>query len=121
MCRCKCTWWMVLEWNVFEDRACSIGFDLYYHQHQGGLLLHVQRGWRSLVRFSNIASMGSCPSSCLYTSSDLNVLLLGPFLPQIIWHTACKVPCTSKKTSNHMNAKPLLLCTSTLPLMEWND
>ena len=29
MCRCKCAWWMMLEWNVFADGACSIGFDLY--------------------------------------------------------------------------------------------
>ena len=23
MCKCKCVWWMVLEWNVFEDVVCS--------------------------------------------------------------------------------------------------
>ena len=23
MYRCKCTWWTVLEWNVFEDGVCS--------------------------------------------------------------------------------------------------
>ena len=44
MCRCKCAWWMVLEWNVFEDGECSIGFDLYPSQHQKGLLLHVHGG-----------------------------------------------------------------------------
>ena len=29
MCRCKCAWWMVLEWNVFEDGVCSIGISFY--------------------------------------------------------------------------------------------
>ena len=41
MCRCKCVWWMVLEWNVFKDGACSIGLILYSNQHQEGLCLHV--------------------------------------------------------------------------------
>ena len=26
MCRCKCKWWMMLEWNAFEDGAGSIMF-----------------------------------------------------------------------------------------------
>ena len=109
MCTCKCVWWMVLEWNVFEDGACSIGFDLYSSQHRrkafANMCMGRGEGRKCLVRVSSIASTGNCPSSCLYTLSDLNVLLfiLGPFLPQIIWHTACKVPCNSKKTSNHMN------------------
>ena len=29
---CRCAWWMVLEWNVFADVACSIGFELYYNR-----------------------------------------------------------------------------------------
>ena len=35
---------MVLGWNVFEDDAHSIGFDLYPSQHQEGLHLHVHGG-----------------------------------------------------------------------------
>ena len=27
MCKCKCVWWMVLGWNLFEDGACCIDFD----------------------------------------------------------------------------------------------
>ena len=38
MCRSKCAWWMVLEWNAFV--VCSIGFDLYSSQHQEGPCLH---------------------------------------------------------------------------------
>ena len=41
MCRCKCVWWMVLEWNVFEDVVCSRDFNLYSSRHQEGLCLHV--------------------------------------------------------------------------------
>ena len=31
----------MVEWNVFEDIACSIGFNLFSSQHQKGLRLHV--------------------------------------------------------------------------------
>ena len=57
MCRCKCVWWMVLEWNVFEDVVRSMGFDLYSSQHQEDLRLHVhgEGGRRSLVKFSYVA------------------------------------------------------------------
>ncbi len=72
MCSCKCTLWMVLEWNVLEDCVCSI-FDLYSRLHQEGLRPHMHGGWKSLVRVSSIASMGSCFSSCLYTLSDLKL------------------------------------------------
>ena len=41
MCMCKCAWWVVLKWNVFENVACSIRFVLYFSQHQEGLRLHV--------------------------------------------------------------------------------
>ena len=44
MCRCKCVWWMVSEWNVFEDVVRSMGFDLYSSQHQEDLRLHVHVG-----------------------------------------------------------------------------
>ena len=44
MCRCKCAWWMVLEWNMFDDGACIIGFDLYSSQHQKDIRLHVHWG-----------------------------------------------------------------------------
>ena len=44
MCRCKCVWWMVLEWNVFEDVVCSRDFNLYSSRHQEGLCLHVYGG-----------------------------------------------------------------------------
>ena len=40
MCKCECVWWMVLEWNVFEDVVCSRDFNLYSSQHQEGLCLH---------------------------------------------------------------------------------
>ena len=39
---------MVLGWNVIEDDARSIGFDLYPSQHQEGLPLQVHRGKVSL-------------------------------------------------------------------------
>ena len=29
MCRCKCVWWIVLEWNVFEDVVCSSIDNIY--------------------------------------------------------------------------------------------
>ena len=41
MCSCKCVWWMVLEWNVFEDVVYSMGYNLYSSQHQESLRLHV--------------------------------------------------------------------------------
>ena len=46
MCRCKCVWWMVLEWNMFEDVVCTCSrdFNLYSSRHQEGLCLHVYRG-----------------------------------------------------------------------------
>ena len=44
MCRCKCVWWMVLEWNVFEDVVCSTDFNLYSSRHQEGLCLYVYGG-----------------------------------------------------------------------------
>ena len=44
MCRCKCVWCMVFEWNVFEDVVCSRDFNLYSSRHQEGLCLHVYGG-----------------------------------------------------------------------------
>ena len=41
-----CVWWMVLEWNVFEDVVCSRDFNLYSSRHQEGLCLHVYEGGR---------------------------------------------------------------------------
>ncbi len=88
---------VVLEWNVFEDGVCSIGFDLYssQYQHGGEVLCQGQLcNWhvRLLVRVNAIACMGSCPSCRLYTLSVLNVplFILGPFLPQIVSHSASK-------------------------------
>ena len=36
MCRFKCVWWMVLEWNVFEDVVCDRDLDLYVFQSASG-------------------------------------------------------------------------------------
>ena len=46
----------VLGWNVFEDDARNIGFNLYpiQHQLQKGLRLHVQGGKDLLVRVSYV-------------------------------------------------------------------
>ena len=53
MCWCKYVGvGKVLGWNVFEDDACSIGFDLYPSQHQEGLRLHVHGGKGVFVRVS---------------------------------------------------------------------
>ena len=49
MCRCKCAWWMVLEWNAFV--VCSIGFDLYSSQHQEGLACMYMRCQGQLCPF----------------------------------------------------------------------
>ena len=43
---------MVWGWNVVEDDACSIGFDLYPSEHQEGLRLHVHGGKGLFVRVS---------------------------------------------------------------------
>ena len=58
MCRSKCAWWMVLEWNVFV--ACSIGFDLYSTQHQEGLRLHMHEvsGSAMSISFRAIPTYG---------------------------------------------------------------
>ncbi len=45
-------WWMVLEWNVFEDVVCSKDFNLYSSRHQEGLCLHVG-GWYFVCRMPN--------------------------------------------------------------------
>ena len=44
MCKCKCVWWMVLEWNTFEDVVCSRDFNLYSSRHQEGLCMHAYGG-----------------------------------------------------------------------------
>ena len=48
---------IVLGWNVLEDDACSIGFDLYPSQHQEGLRLHVHGGKGLFVRVSYVTGM----------------------------------------------------------------
>ena len=44
------------RWNVFEDGACNICFDLYSSQYQEGLRLHVH-GEGFFVRVSYVTGM----------------------------------------------------------------